>query len=388
VAATALTAIGVVMVATTTLSPHVEGPVVFLKTPLGRQCIFVGLGFGTMAITALLAKRLLASEAACIRIAWLLFLIVAVGLALMVVPGFSEARRGSHRWFSLSAGGMQFSVQPSEFAKLSMIGVLCALLARRDADPRSLFRGFLPAAGVVALTVALVGKEDFGTCALLSAVAGALMLTAGCRLRHLLVIAAIGVLGLIGLIVDEPYRMQRIIAFSNIWADPRGSGYQPLQSLTTIAAGGWFGTGLGAGIQKHGYLPESHTDFIFAVICEEMGTFGGLVVLALYGAFVYIGRRIAMGARTRVEHLLATGITFTIGLQAAMNIAVVTVLAPTTGISLPFISAGGSGVVVFCIATGLLAAIAARASDSGAPEIPGSQFDSHEASGAWNRHEA
>ena len=207
----------------------------------------------------------------------------------------------------------------------------------------------------------LVGKEDFGTSVLLGGVGGSMLFVAGCRLRHLGGAAAVGAWSLIALLYSAPYRVARLAAFRDLWGDPQGAGYQPIQSLAAIASGGWFGTGLGSGIQKHGYLPECRSDFIFAVMCEEMGTLGGGLVLALFSLFVLLGIRTMLAAPTRFERLLAFGLTATIGLQAAMNVAVVTVLAPTTGIPLPLISAGGSGMLTSCGAVGVLAAIAARA---------------------------
>ena len=187
-----------------------------------------------------------------------------------------------------------------------------------------------------------------------------MLLIAGCRFRHLAVLSAVGACAFAGLLVAAPYRMARLAAFWDLSADPHGTGYQPRQSLMTIASGGWFGTGLGSGIQKYGYLPECHTDFIFAAICEEMGLLGGGMVIALFGVLIWLGARAMLSAVTRFERLLAFGVTATIGLQAAMNIAVVTVLAPTTGISLPLISAGGSGLITFCVGIGLLIAIESR----------------------------
>lgn len=162
------------------------------------------------------------------------------------------------------------------------------------------------------------------------------------------------------LLLMEPYRMERLTASQNIWDNIRGNDYQPIQSLTTIASGAWWGTGLGAGVQKHGYIPEGHTDFIFAVIGEETGVFGGVLVMALYTAFLWIGLRIMLRAPTPFERLLALGLTAFITVQALLNIAVVTVLTPTTGVSLPLISAGGSGVIMTCASIGILAAIGQR----------------------------
>jgi cell division protein FtsW len=234
------------------------------------------------------------------------------------------------------------------------------VLTLRGADPRSFRRGFAPASLAIGCCVLLVGSEDFGTSVLLLGVGVCMLFVAGCRLRHLAMLGGLGACALVGLLFSAPYRLARITAYADIWADPRGSGYQPLQSLAAIASGGWFGKGLGAGVQKHGYLPESRTDFIFAVICEEMGVFGACVVIALFCVFVWLGLRTMLMAPTRFERLVAFGLTVTVALQAAMNIAVVTVVTPTTGISLPLVSAGGSGVVTFCLAVGILAGIAAR----------------------------
>ena len=173
------------------------------------------------------------------------------------------------------------------------------------------------------------------------------------------------------LICLKPYRLERIIGFLDPHADALGAGYHPLQSLRTIASGGWLGVGLGAGIQKHGYLPESQTDFIFAIICEELGLLGGFVVIGLFAALVWAGLRVMRAAPSSFERLLAFGLTALLGLQAVMHIAVVTVCAPTTGMSLPFVSAGGSGMLTSCVAIGMLTAIAARGRcRSEASEIP------------------
>lgn len=358
----ALMAIGTVMVASTTASLDrslFASP--FLRTAFGRQCVFVLLGLAAMWIASVAARPILASETWRRRVSVAAFAVVVVLLVAALIPGLAAAQRGSYRWLQFAVGGFPVAFQPSEFAKLAMVAMLAGLLTRRDADPRSFRRCFLPASIVIGLCVVLVGKEDFGTSALLAAVGGSMLLVGGCRLRHLCLTATLGAGAMTALLFAAPYRLQRIAAYRDIWADPQGSGYQPVQSLATIVSGGWLGSGLGSGVQKYGYLPESHTDFIFAVICEEMGLFGGLLVIALYAALVWIGLRITLAARTRFERMLALGLTATVGLQAAMNVAVVTVAVPTTGISLPLISAGGSGVITFSVAIGVLAAIGARA---------------------------
>lgn len=357
----ALMAVGIVMVASTTASlDRSLFDAAFLRSTFGRQCVFVAFGLAIMLITSVAAGPFLASARWRRGVSIAVFAVVIALLVAALIPGIAAAQRGSHRWLQVSLGGMGLGFQPSEFAKPVMVAMLALYLTQHDADPRSLRRCFLPAAAIIGVCVLLVGKEDFGTSVLLAGVGGLMLLVGGCRLRHLGVVAGVGALAMTALLFSVPYRLQRLAAYRDIWADPQGAGYQPVQSLATIVSGGWLGQGLGAGVQKYGYLPESHTDFIFAVICEEMGLVGGLLVIALFVAFVWIGVRIMLAASSRFERMLAFGLTATIGLQAAMNVAVVTVAVPTTGISLPLISAGGSGLVAFSVSTGLLAAIAAR----------------------------
>ncbi len=359
--AAALMAIGLVMVGSATVS--LDRPLIglrFLATPLGRQLLFVLCGLGIGLVTARISVRVLESAS------WRRFLSIGlfgatIGLLVLVlIPGLSDASHGSQRWFRFNAGGIALGIQPSEVAKLGLIGFLAYLLAGRDRDPRSFGRAFVPAGIAIGLCVALVGKENFGTAALLGCTAAAMLFAAGCRLHHLLLVAGMGTCGMVVLLFAEPYRLARLTAYQNFWNDPQGAGYQPLQSLTTIASGGWWGTGLGAGLQKFGYLPESHTDFVFAVLCEELGLFGGATVILLFCGFLWMGMRTASRARSGFEFLLAFGLTMMIGLQAALNIAVVTVVTPTTGVPLPFLSAGGSGLFTACVAVGILSAIAAR----------------------------
>jgi cell division protein FtsW len=355
--AAALMAIGVVMVASASMSP--TAPLfsdAIWSTTIGRQIIFVLAGGVLLFVLPRLARPLLASPVWRFRLAITLFALVLLMLLAAYVPGLADPRRGSNRWLSLAHFGLNVGFQPSEFAKPAMVLFLASYLTRFD--PRSLWRGLTPAALAIGLCVVLVGRADFGTCALLAGVGGAMLLAAGCRVRYLLAIALIGCIGLAGLIVVEPYRLERITAHQNIWQDAQGGAYQPFQSLAAIASGGWFGRGLGTGIQKYGYLPEDHTDFIFAVICEETGMVGALLVVALFVMLIAVGLRTLRAARTPFMRLLAFGITVSIGLQALLNLAVVTVITPTTGISLPLISAGGSGLLATCVGLGLLSAAA------------------------------
>jgi len=366
VIAAALMAVGLVMIASATASldrslftpPFTEG--VF-----GRQVVFVLVGLGLMILTSRLAVSPLGSQALRFRLSRVLFIVVLGCLVVALIPAFASPHHGSHRWLHFTPFATAIRFQPSELAKFALVGLLAAHLADGGTDPRSFRRSFLPAAGAIGVCCLLIGKEDFGTAVLVGAVGALTLFVAGCKLRHLLLMGSIGLCGFTVLLVTAPYRMARLIAFKDIWADPRGASYQPLQSLTAIASGGWFGVGLGGGVQKYGYLPESHSDFIFSVICEETGFVGAGLVIALFGVLVWLGLRTMWYAITPFERLLAFGVTAMLGLQAVMNIAVATVVTPTTGIPLPLVSAGGSGMVTSCLAIGVLAAIAARSAAYG-----------------------
>lgn len=378
-----LMSIGLVMVASATAS--LDRPLFAPKlwtTPLGRQAIFILAGLAIMLVTARLSAAILGSASLRTRVPRILFAVSVVLLTAALIPGIADPHRGSHRWLGFSPLGIALGFQPSELAKLSLVTALAAILGETGKDPRSFLRSFVPSMLVIGVTVALVGKENFGTAALLAAVAIGVLFMAGCRLHHLLLIAAMGACGMTVLLFAAPYRLARIAAFKDFWADPQGAGYQPLQSLVTIASGGWFGAGLGSGIQKYGYLPESHTDFVFAVVCEELGIFGGGLVILLFCVFAWVGMRTMLAASTRFERLLAFGLTFTIALQAAMNIAVVTVVTPTTGVPLPMLSAGGSGMFMTCAMIGILAAVAARGGGAVGPPIRSST--SNQGEGALN----
>ncbi|MBI4717221.1 MAG: cell division protein FtsW [Planctomycetes bacterium] len=363
----ALMAMGLVMVTSATAPLDVAfWDVAPWRTVFGRQAIFIAIGIVSMLLAARLALPVLDRPRWRRQLPLVLFVIALALLAVVLHPGIAGELRGSQRWLRFGPESVRLGFQPSELAKLAMVAALASLLAERGADPRSFHRGFLPAALAVGVTVGLIGKEDFGTSLIIAGVGGMMLFAAGCRWIHLLLMGSLGACGMSVLLIMAPYRMARLTAFRDIWSDPRGDGYQPVQSLATIASGGWLGKGLGTGVQKYGYLPEGHTDFIFSVIWEETGIVGGGLIIGLVCAFVWLGLRTMWHARTPFERLLATGITATIGLQAALNIAVVTVTTPTTGVSLPFVSAGGSGLIMFCIAVGVLIAIARR---SGREEV-------------------
>lgn len=358
----ALMTLGAVMVysaLTTVDSPEfsLDG---WWHTPL-KQCVFALAGFLALLFAARLDYRIFGwSRAGEGWWAGALLALAIVLLALVHVPGIGTGKYGAERSITVLRAPVVVTFQPGEFAKLALLVWLAAFLTRPGANLHNLKRDYLPAIAAIGIVFALIGKEDFGTAALLGGVAGLVLVLAGAHWKHLIVTAAAGVGALVALVFAEPYRMARLQAFFSEARDPQGEGYQVMQSLLAIGSGGWLGRGLGAGVQNHGYLPQAHNDFIFAIVCEELGVLGGLGVIALFGLLLWRGRRIALHAADDFGKLLALGITLLITLQAAFNIAVVTDCVPTKGISLPFVSAGGSGVIFLGLMAGVLASIGGR----------------------------
>ncbi len=282
---------------------------------------------------------------------WLVALTAGFLVAVLATP-LGKELNGARRWFGYGA----FGFQPSELAKLSLVLFVAGYAVHRGAVVRSFWKGFVPLIGVFGVIAALVVKEDFGTTVLLGAVVLSMVLMAGCRWWHLGILLP-GVAAVVWHMLHTPFRLARLTAFWNPEADPKGAGYHPLQSLLTIMSGGFWGRGLGNGIQKMGYLPEDNTDFIFAVVCEELGFVGAAMVIALFAGFVLVGWRVMSRCNNLFGKMVAFGITAVIGLQAAINIAVVTVSMPTKGIALPLISSGGTGWIMNAAAIGVLMSI-------------------------------
>lgn len=344
-------------------SPLGEGPI--WESRVFRQMVFTMAGLVTMLIVARIPYRIWTAGNGWAAI---LGFMASIGAALLVfVPGIGVERNEAFRWVRLG-GDLVF--QPSELVKIMLPVFLACWMTRglsfgpqrvADAfrpqtDIRRFFRGLMPAVIAIGMAVAVVGIEDFGTAALLATVGGAMLLVGGARIWHvlLLVLPAVPAFGY--LLLSRAHRLSRLMTFLDIWEDPGGKGYQAVQSLCTIASGGFYGRGLGRGFVK-GYLPEARTDFIFAVICEELGMIGGVAVIALLIAFLWQCRLIVRDCSDPTGKLLAFGIAITFGIQAVMNIAVVTVSMPTKGISLPLVSAGGSGVILLGVLVGVLASI-------------------------------
>jgi cell division protein FtsW len=289
------------------------------------------------------------------KLATPLLLGTIVLLVLVLVPGLGLNVNGASRWL----GWGPIRVQPSEIAKLAVLVFVADLLARRAHridDTRLTLRPVTAVVGLLA--VLIMAQPNLGTTIIVGVIAFVMLFVAGTPLRPLGIVAAAGA-GLATLAaLLEPYRMRRLLAFRDPWADPLNTGYQTIQSQISIANGGLVGVGLGEGRAKWGFLPFPHTDFIFAIIAEELGLLGGLFVVSLFIGFGVLGIRTALRAPDRFGMLLAAGITTWILVQAFVNIGAVVGALPITGVPLPFVSFGGSSLLVLMAATGVLLNVA------------------------------
>lgn len=273
-----------------------------------------------------------------------------ISLMLVLVPGIGREVGGATR--SIGIGPIPFS--PAELVKLSII-IFTAYGLSRGRERVKDVRGIAPYLIVLILACGLIMKQpDLGTTLSLAGIVIIMIFAAGASLKHLGSIALAGVLAVISAIFLEPYRLQRLMAFRDPWADPQDTGFQIIQGLYAIGSGGLFGLGLGQSKQKFLYLPENHTDFIFAIIGEELGFIGATLVIMLFILFIWRGLKIAVTSQDPFASLLATGITAWVGVQAFMNIGVVTGSLPITGIPLPFISFGGTSLLFTMAAVGIL----------------------------------
>jgi cell division protein FtsW len=298
------------------------------------------------------------------RIGWIMA-IALIGNIIVLIPHVGLSLNHSRRWLPL--GPLTF--EPSELAKWAVVVYLAFVLSARPLNLDKFFKGFLPLVLPVGVLVTLVVIQDFGTATLIGLVALAMLLAGRVRWRHLFIVVPPVVAAGVLFVTHTAYRWQRITAFLNPYAVQQKEGYQLIQSLLSFATGGWTGRGLGNGIQKLGYLPEDTTDFIFSVICEELGFFGALLTVALYVGIIYVTWQGIRQRRSELElasgnsylpdfgRMVAFGIGGMVCLQAVINIAVATVSVPTKGLSLPLISSGGTGLIITSSALGLLLSI-------------------------------
>lgn len=285
----------------------------------------------------------------------LLQFIAVAALVLVLVPGIGTEVNGARRWIKIGA----FTFQPSELAKWVTVLFLAVYAYWRGDKMRSFWRGFVPGAAVLLIVVALIGKEDFGTAALLGLVGTAILLIGGARWWHVLILVPLAAAAFYVLVYSNEYRWNRVLAYMRPTdQQQQATAYHAQQSLIAIGHAGLHGTGLGQGTMKMGFLPEDTTDFVFAVIAEELGFAGAVVIVALFGVLMLCAVLMICFSADRLARLVVVAVAATLGAQVLMNLMVVTSLAPTKGIALPFVSAGGSGLILTAMAAGVLVNIA------------------------------
>lgn len=311
----------------------------FLKRHLMFLCLGTVMMFGVMTIDYRDLRRIARP-----------MMILAVVLLVAVLFCGKEIN-GARRWFKLGA----FLFQPSEFAKLAVLVYVADFLARKQSMITHFWKGFVPLMGVTGFTAALVLKQpDLGTTLLILTIVLMLLFVAGGRMAHIGMLGLLVIPAFYFLIVRVPYRWTRIVTFLDPWRDSQGAGFQLVQSQIALGSGGAFGVGLGKSMQKLFYLPAAHTDFILSIVGEELGFAGAFTIIALFIAFIWQGARIVKRTQESFGYFLGLGIVAIIGLQAVVNVGVSIGALPTKGLPLPFVSYGGSALVMHLVAVGLL----------------------------------
>ena len=309
------------------------------------QGLFLVVGFVIMYVTLKIPYTKYLNKANVI------FGICFILLILVLIPGIGTVRNGSRSWFGIGS----FGIQPSEFTKLGMIIFTSKYLSRNEKELRDIKRGVLPILVILMLVFGLIMLQpDFGTGVIIVMSIVVLLFVSGVKMGFFVKIGFLGLLGIAGLIVVAPYRLKRILSFIDPWSDPLGSGFQIIQSLYAIGPGGLLGLGFGNSIQKHFYLPEPQTDFIFSIISEEFGFMGVVIVASLFMVIIYRGFRISKNCENRFGKYLAFGITFQLAFQTLLNLMVVVGLIPVTGVTLPFLSYGGSSLLITMLGMSIL----------------------------------
>ena len=317
---------------------------------LKRQLLYMAIGYPLMLIMTRVNYRYLDK----FRYMFLGASVILLVLVLIIgKSGESGAAtlNGAKRWLVFRG----VSIQPSEIAKFGMIFYMCSYMARHKDEMHSFMTGSGPMLLVIGIIAFLIMRQPNMSMAVIVAGIGVILLyVGGMNERYIAVVGLVGIVLFIVFARAATYRLARLTSFRDPFQDPQGTGYQLIQSFYAIGSGGWFGKGLGNSYQKLLYMTYGESDFIFAIICEEFGVVGGAIVILLYAWIVYRGMRVSMKCRNRYGSLMAAGISIVFGLQVFINIAVVTGLAPTTGQPLPFISAGGSSLLVFMVSMGIL----------------------------------
>ncbi|WP_072887664.1 stage V sporulation protein E [Ornithinibacillus halophilus] len=312
---------------------------------LKRQLLFAGAGVVAMFFIMFIPYTTWARYAKVILFSCFFLLII------VLIPGIGMTRGGAQSWIGVGA----FSIQPSEFMKLGLIIFLSLYLSSNQKYITSLKKGFFPTLLLVFTAFGLIMLQpDLGTGMVLVLTCMIMIFVAGARISHFVSLGVFGLIGFALLIISAPYRISRITAFLNPWEDPLGDGFQIIQSLYAIGPGGLLGVGLGESLQKYFYLPEPQTDFIFAILGEELGFLGGSFLIVLFALLFWRGIRVALEAPDLFGRFLALGIVSMLTIQVMINISVVIGLIPVTGITLPFLSYGGSSLTLTLCSVGIL----------------------------------
>jgi cell division protein FtsW len=312
---------------------------------LKKQLLYCCLGLALMLCAMMVDYRIYQ------RITWIMLAVSFILLILVFVPGIGIKIGGSTRWIKIG----KFTFQPVELAKLTLIIYMARFLSQKDEYIESFKRGVLPFLIIISIYLGLLcAQPDFGSAILIILLAFLMLFIGGARIYHLVALGSVAVVFMIIGVLLAPYRIQRILTFLDPWKDQEGSGYHIIQSLYAFGLGEYLGTGLGGSVQKLHYLPTPHTDSIFAVIGEELGIVGASIVVILFMIVVWRGIHISLATEDRFGNLLAVGISCLIGIQAIINIGVATDSLPSKGITLPFISFGGSSLLLSLISIGVL----------------------------------
>lgn len=285
---------------------------------------------------------------------WILYAVCAAALCAVLVPGLGHSAGGARRWIRIAG----FTMQPAEFVKLAMVVFFADYFSKPDLKSGTAVKGFIVPLLLLGFICGIILLQpDFGTACAVGVFSMIVFYVAGVKMRYLGCAFLCALPAIYSLVFHAGYRRKRMLAFLNPWDDPQGIGFQIIQSFIALGSGGLFGVGLGQSKQKLYYLPEAHTDFIFAILGEELGFVGGLSILILFLAMIMTGIAIVKKIRDRFLFLLATGLVAMIGFQVVINIAVVTGSLPTKGLPLPFMSFGGSSLLMMMMAAGILTKI-------------------------------
>lgn len=342
----------------------------FYDYPGIRQILFLPIAYAVLYVFWRLDYRKLQLKDNWLKSPVVYLLAVSIALLILVLfPQVGTSVNYARRWLRVPAGPITLSFQPSELAKWSVVLFLAAFCHKYSDSLKQYWKKFIPVCALIAVVAGLILVEDFGTAVFITVLAFLILIISGVKFSYILTLVPFGLAGFCGALIASPYKLARIIAFLNPdkWAD--SANYQANQSLIAIGSGQLFGKGLGRGICKYGHLPEDTTDFIFAIIGEELGFVGVMSVVVLFIIIVWLGIVVLKRCKDRFGQLLATSIVLTLGIAAAINIGVVTVVLPTKGIPLPFVSAGGTSLLLSAAAAGVLLNIASQVGKDSGREV-------------------